>query len=80
VDGSQEKVPVRLSQVEQSLRLQAADIITKKCGLTTFAALELSMAAAEPLQDPVLYVSPEKARIVLEEGKFPTGPFPGFEV
>jgi len=79
VDGLQGKVPVHLSEVPMSLRMQAADTITKKLGLTTFAALEISMAAAAPVQDPVLYVSPEKARIVLEEGKFPIGSFPMFE-
>lgn len=72
-------VTVKLSQVPQSLRLQAADMLVKKAGLTTFAALELAMAAAEPLQDPELIVPIAKAQIVIEQGKFPNGPFPVFE-
>lgn len=72
-------VTVRLSQVPKDMRLKAADILTKKAGLTTFAALELSMAAAEPLQDPVLEVPADKAHLVLIERKFPTGSFPVFE-
>lgn len=80
VDGIQQRVPVHLSQVPASLRMAAADAINKKHGLTTWAALEISMGAAEPVQDPVLWVSAEKAHLVLEEGKFPPGPFPVFEV
>lgn len=72
-------VSVRLSQVPQSLRMAAADVLVKKEGLTTFKALELCMAAAEPLQDPVLLVSAEKAHLVIDLGKFPIGPFPVFE-
>ena len=72
-------VTVRLSQVSKSLRLQAAETLTRKAGLTTFAALELSMAAAAPVQDPCITVSEEKARLVLEQGRFPIGPWPVFE-
>ena len=79
VDGLQGRVPVHLSEVPLSLRMAAADAINKKMGLTTFAALEISCGAAEPVQDPVLWVSAEKARMVLEQGKFPPGPFPVFE-
>lgn len=74
-----EMITVRLSQVPQSLRLQAADILTKKAGLTTFLALELSLAAALPIEDPELLVPADKARRVLVEGRFPVGPFPVFE-
>jgi hypothetical protein len=73
-----EMVTVRLSQVPQSLRLQAADILVKKEGLTTFAALDMCMAAALPLEDPELLVPADKARLVIEEGRFPVGPFPVF--
>ncbi len=72
-------VTVRLSQVPQALRLQAADILVKKAGLTTFAALELCMAASDPIQDPELTVPITKAMLVIEKGKFPIGPFPVFE-
>lgn len=71
-------VTVRLSQVSQELRLQAADVLIRKEGLDTFAAIELSMAAAAPLEDPELLVPAEKARLVLVEGRFPVGPFPVF--
>lgn len=72
-------VTVRLSQVPRELRQQAADVLVKNAGLTTFAALELALAAAEPIQDPELVVPAAKARLVLEKGKFPTGKFPVFE-
>lgn len=71
-------VTVFLSQVPQKLRLQAADQITRQSGLTTFAAIDLSMAAAAPAQDPSITVSAEKARLVLEQGRFPIGPWPVF--
>ena len=71
-------VTVRLSQVSQKLRLQAADVLIRKAGLNTYAALQLSMAAAAPVEDPALTVPAAKARIVLEEGRFPVGPFPVF--
>jgi hypothetical protein len=73
-----EVVVVHLSQVSQELRLQAADVLIRKAGLDTFAAIELSMAAAAPVEDPYLVVPAAKARIVLEEGRFPVGPFPVF--
>ena len=73
-----EVVVGHLSQVSQELRLQAADVLIRKAGLDTFAAIELSMAAAAPAEDPSLLVPASKARIVLEEGRFPVGPFPVF--
>lgn len=74
-----EMVTVRLSQVPKELREQAADMLIKKAGLTTFAALEFALAAAEPLQDAVLEVPAGKAHRVLVDHKFPPGPFPVFE-
>lgn len=74
-----EVVSVRLSQVPTQLRLQAADILIRKAGLTTFAAIEMTLAAAEPREDPELLVPADKAAIVLEKGRFPVGPFPVFE-
>lgn len=73
-----ELVSVRLSEVPQELRLRAADMLIQKSGLTTYAALELSMAAAQPLQDPVLLVPAEKAHLVLVDHRFPAGQFPVF--
>lgn len=73
------RVPVRLSQVPEKLRMAAAEMLTKKMDLTSWDALEISMAAAAPAHDPLLYVSPEKASLVLEQGRFPAGPFPTFE-
>lgn len=72
-------VTVHLSQVPQKLRMEAASVLIKKLGLDTYAAIELSMAAAAPVEDPSLEVSVEKAAIVLERGKFPVGAFPVFE-
>lgn len=74
-----ELVSVHLSQVSQELRLQAADVLIKKAGLDTFAAIELSMAAAAPAEDPELLVPAWKVQLVLEKGRFPKGPFPVFE-
>jgi hypothetical protein len=73
-----EVVTVRLSEVPQKLRLEAASVLIKKMGLETYAAIELSMAAAAPVEDPSIEVSAEKAARVLA-GKFPVGAFPVFD-
>lgn len=72
-------VTVRLSQVPEELRRQAADLLIKKMGLTSFVAIGLTLAAADPRQDPEITVSLEKAVMVLEKGRFPKGPLPVFE-
>ena len=71
-------VTVRLSQVPLELRAQAAQVLIRKEGLNMIAALLMAAAAESPIEDPSLEVPADKAHLVLEEGRFPAGPFPVF--
>lgn len=57
---------VRLSDVPVDLRQKVARRVIQVEGLVGFAALELLLAATEPLADPSVTVRSEVARKVLE--------------
>ena len=67
------KVKVRLSQVPVEIRRQVADQIIEKGELGSAEALELTLRALIPRQDPTIRVPEHKARSVLERGRVPAG-------
>lgn len=56
---------VRLSQVPQHTRLLVANRIIRVEGLVGIPALEMILAATEPVQDPWLILPTERVREVL---------------
>lgn len=70
------RVPVRLSQVCKTLRVQVAEEIIKRGGLRGLDAAVMAMAGYRPEEDPVLWVPVEKADRVLREQRRPPGQTP----
>lgn len=72
------RVLVRLSDVPVDLRLEVADTLIEKGRLRGDDAIALKAAALVPVHDPVAWVPWEKARLVLREGRLPTGSWKGY--
>ncbi len=77
-EGRTGKVLVRLADIDVDLRMKVADHLIRTGRLRGVQAMLLSMAADQPVQNPMLRVSAEKANRVLRDGKLPIGAFPKF--
>lgn len=71
-----QKVPVRLAQVDQSLRLQAAEMLIELMHLSGVSALVMRMLAEQPQQNPEIEVPIRKYSTVIINKKFPPGKIP----